>query len=111
MFGGISVALGIGLIILWLSALSAHATPWLTWLDGLVGLTAIVMGFSALRAAPSSVGGWGAVAFGLFVLWIVGLSTRGSLWLAWWTFVFACAFAVLGTSATTERRRLRHGTV
>jgi hypothetical protein len=112
MFGGISVALGIGLLIVWISALSAHATPWLSWFDGLIGLGAIFLGVTALRAtARPGIAGWGSVALGLFILWIVGLSARSTPWLAWWTFAFACAFVVLATSSTAESRRLHQRTV
>jgi hypothetical protein len=108
MFGGFSVALGVGLVIVWIAGLSAHATPWLTWLDGLAGLAAIVLGLTAARAARVGVAGWSLVAFGLFVLWIVGLSTHGALWLAWWTFAFACGFVILTASAASGTRHQLH---
>lgn len=108
MFRGVSVILGIGLIILWLAALSAHAVLWLTWLDGLAGLLAIVMGLTLVASARAGASGSGLLALGLFILWIIGLATGRSLWLAWWTFAFACAFMILAASSMSDERRL-HG--
>ena len=108
MFRGVSVALGFGLIILWIAALSAHAAPWLTWLDGIAGLIAIVLGISAARVAQIGVPAGGALALGLFVLWIIALSAHGPLWLAWWTFAFACAFVVLAAASTSGGERRLH---
>jgi len=108
MFRGVSVALGIGLIILWIAGLSAHATPWLAWLDGVAGLAAIVLGLTAVRMAAFGVAAWGLVALGLFVLWIIGLAAHGPLWLAWWTFAFACAFVILAASSVSGSDRRLH---
>jgi len=106
MFRGVSVILGIGLIILSIAAMSVHAVLWLTWLDGLAGIAAIVMGLSIAATARAGASGSGLLAFGLFILWIVGLTQGRSLWLAWWTFAFACAFMVLSGSALSGERRL-----
>jgi len=98
---GVSVALGIGLAILWLVGLNYHAAAWLTWLDGVGALIAFGIGASLNeRLSPSVVGGAPiALSLGLFVLWIVGLVMSVETWLVWWTFVFACAFLLLGLGA------------
>ena len=113
MFRGVSVVLGIGLIILWIAGLSSHAThggAWLTWLDGVAGLVAIAIGVGVGKQARMGVPGWGLIALGLFILWIVGLAAAAPVWLAWWTFAFACAFVILAASGTSGNERLRHRT-
>ncbi|HVV49388.1 MAG TPA: hypothetical protein VHO06_07010 [Polyangia bacterium] len=101
MFRAVSAVLGFGLILLWIAGLASHAVAWLTWLDGLAGLVAVAMGLGFVRAAQMGVPGWGLLAFGLFVLWIIGLAGGRTLWQAWWTFGFACAFLILAASATS----------
>ena len=108
MFRGVSVILGIGLIVLWIVGLSAGATLWLSWLDGIAGLVAILLGITAVSAARAGAAGWGLMALGLFVLWIIGLAAHGPLWLAWWTFAFACAFVVLAAAASSGMERRLH---
>jgi hypothetical protein len=110
MFRGISVALGVGLIILWIVGMSSHAVPWLTWLDGLGGLMGIVMGISVLQVGRTGVAAWGLLALGLYVLWIVGLASGRGMWLAWWTFGFACAFLILAAASASGIERLHHRT-
>jgi hypothetical protein len=111
MVRGTSIALGIGLVILWIVGLSNQATGWLTWLDGLAAIVA----FGIAAAAVSD--GTGAMAaspiglsVGLFVLWIVGLTMHSETWLAWWTFAFACGFLLLGlfSGASTRRPTMAH---
>ncbi|SRR5579871_998321 len=106
----VSVALGCGLIILWIAGVSSHAEPWLTWLDAFAGLIAIGLGVGFAKATRAGVAGWGLLAFALFVLWIIGLAAGGTLWLAWWTSGFAFAFLILAASATSGQSRLRHRT-
>ncbi len=78
-----SIVLGIGLVVLWLAGLYNHATPWLTWLDGLGALSAFV----AAGAIPDTVvrgrlaAGPFSIAVGLFILWIVGMVTGAVGWL------------------------------
>jgi hypothetical protein len=112
MFRGASVVLGIGLIILWIAGLSSHAMhgAWLPWLDGVAGLVAIGIGVSIGKEMGIGVAGWGLMALGLFILWIIGLASAAPVWLAWWTFGFACAFVILAASATSGGERLRHRT-
>ncbi len=107
------IILGLGLVVLWIVALGAHATGWLTWLDLIAALLAFAAaGFTSLgRAAKSRgldlVGPFG-LAVGLLILWIVGLATGATLWLTWWTFAFGIGFGLLGAgvgSTAMERRR------
>ncbi len=106
MVRGISVALAIGLVILWIVGLGDHATAWLTWLDGLGALfgfalaAGIVPGVSAAAAAAGPI----ALAIGLGILWIIGLATNASMWLTWWTFAFAIAFLLVGIGAGMQQR-------
>jgi len=112
---GVLVAMGIGLVILWIVGLGQHATPWLTWLDGLGALFAFALAGGLAATASAALGGGGifALAIGLGVLWIIGLSTHAVGWLTWWTFAFACGFLLLGivtsvrgpiTTRTTQMR-------
>src|SRR5262245_24316318 len=105
MLRGISIALGIGLIVLWLVGVNNQATLWLTWLDGIAALWAFTLGASIVpgRSGLSATAGAPlALSLGLYVLWGIGLLTRAEPWLAWWTFVFACAFLALGIFGTTN---------
>jgi hypothetical protein len=98
MVRGVSIALGIGLVILFIVGLGRHATPWLTWLDGLAALFAFVLAGAGAATVATALGGGGvfALAIGLGVLWIIGLSTHAVVWLTWFTFAFACGFLLLG---------------
>ncbi len=103
-----SIGLGIGLIIWWLVGLSDHAAAWLTWLDGIAALCAFGIGAAVVPSranAPVTAGGPIALSIGLFVLWLIGLATHAQSWLAWWTFVFACAFLAVGVYASTRLER------
>jgi hypothetical protein len=101
MFRPISVALGLGLIILWIAALVGHAVGWLTWMDGLAGLVAIALGLTfTVQVGRRGTAGWGLLALSLFALWIIALAGGATIWLAWWTFAFACAFLILAASST-----------
>ena len=99
---GTSVALGIGLAILWIAGLSSPDSPgWLTWLDGVAALAAFTiaalmrMGDSRAKRVGNTIG----LSVCLFVLGIIGLATGALPWLSWWTFAFACAFLILGIAA------------
>ena len=106
MVRGVSVALAIGLVILWIVGLGEHATAWLTWLDGLgaqFGFAlagGIVPGLSNAAAAAGPI----ALAIGLGILWIIGLATHTEAWLTWWTFAFAVAYLIVGIGAGMARR-------
>lgn len=99
MVRGTSIALGVGLVILWIVGLSNHATMWLTWLDGLAAIAAFGVAAAAVPdttrtgvLAASPIG----LSVGLFVLWIIGVAMHVETWLAWWTFAFAVGFMLLG---------------
>ena len=94
--------MGVGLVILWIVGLGQHATPWMTWLDGLGALFAFALAGGLAATASLALGGGGifALAIGLGVLWIIGLSTHAVVWLTWWTFAFACGFVLLGIVAS-----------
>lgn len=111
MFRAISFVLGLGLVLLWLAGLSAHASGWLTWLDGLAALIAIAGAASLVEFHRGGSAGAGLLALGLFVLWIVGLATGATLWLSWWTFAFACAFFVVAGTSLSGHTQLHHRTV
>jgi hypothetical protein len=111
MFRVISFILGIGLIVLWIAGgSSTHASDWLPRLDGLAGLIAIAMGIGLETVSRAGVFGWGLLALGLFILWIVGLAAGGGLTVAWWTFGFACAFVILAAAATSAGTQLNRRT-
>jgi hypothetical protein len=104
----VSFFLGCGLIVLWLAGLSGHATGWLTWLDVLAALCAF--GIAAVAGERMSRGFASgapiALASALAVLWIIGLTTRASSWLTWWTFAFACAFLLLGLGGAGQSQQM-----
>ena len=103
---GISVALSVGLVILWIVGLGQHATGWLTWLDGLGALFgfAIAAGVAPGITRAAASGSPIALAVGLGVLWIIGLATHAEAWLSWWTFAFAVAFLLVGIGAGAQGR-------
>jgi hypothetical protein len=102
-----SVALGIGLAILWIAGFGTMGTAsWLTWLDGLAALCAFVIAGSVSDASPvgARAGSTGALAVGLFVLWIIAQSSAVVAWQSWWTFAFACAFGLLAIATGFSSR-------
>jgi hypothetical protein len=106
MIRGTSIVLGAGLLLLWIIGLANHATPWLTWLDAVGAVVAFGIAAAMVSHPPNyamPVGGPIGLGIALFVLWIVGLSTNSTGWLAWWTFAFGCAFMVTGLLAIGER--------
>jgi hypothetical protein len=96
---GISIALGVGLVILWLTGRAYGAPAWLAWLDGIAALVAF--GLAAVFTAAVRFGAAiaGFLALGLIVLWVVALATHHGMWLGWWDFAFACAFLLLAARA------------
>ncbi len=106
---GLTVILGIGLIILWIVGLGDPVAPgWLTWLDGVAGLCAFGIAGAMAPASTRGVrmGGPILLAIGLYALWVIGLATHAVPWLKWWTFAFADAFLLVGIGATGEQRRI-----
>ncbi len=108
MIRGLSIALAIGLVIVWIVGLNQHATGWLTWLDGLGALVGFAIAAGAGPAVGRAYGAGGpiALAVGLGILWIIGLATHAEAWLTWWTFVFACAFLLLGIAGGAAGERM-----
>lgn len=100
----LSIIFGLGLIVLWVVAISQPGiTSWLTWLDGIVGLCAVIMGLAMTSDSPKSLrmGGPVIIAIALFALWIIGMAISATGWLSWWTFGFACAFLFTGFTSTS----------
>lgn len=99
----VEIALSFGLIVLWVAGLCFGASPWLTWLELVAGL--IAFGGAARFSDSARAGGfgWGALAGGLCLLWILALVTRATAWLTWWTFAFACASAMLAAASGRTR--------
>ena len=103
--------IGLGLAALWVIGMSVDASIWLTWF---VGISAALC-FATVGLIPERAPGlWaalclGLLAGGLFVLWLVGLSTHATAWLTWWTFVGACltALAAVGAGMQGVLDRLR----
>jgi hypothetical protein len=106
MVRGISAILASGLTVLWLVGLGRHATPWLSWLDGLGALCgfAIALGASDIPTRNRAAGPI-ALGMGLVVLWIIGLATHSNFGLTWWTLFFACAFLLVGIVARFSKRQ------
>ena len=106
MIRGLSLFLGIGLVILWVCGIHQHGTVWLTWLDGLCAVGGLIIaanngeGKERLTVASYTL----ALAGGLGLLWLVGLATRREAWLTWWTFAFGCAYLALGVAGRLTER-------
>lgn len=100
------IVLGIALGILWLAGLSAHASGWLTWLDFAVAVLSIVTAAAPaavpnmLRASPFGFG------VALLAFWIIGLATRSSYWMTWWTFGFGVAYLLFGLAVSWPEERM-----
>ncbi len=106
-----SIILGLGLIALWAVGISTgDVTGWLLWLDGIIGIGALIMGLAMNRDSSKNlrVGGPVWVALCLFALWIIGLYLGATSWLSWWTFGFACAFLIPGIASTSAPKTPHH---
>lgn len=102
----VEIALSFGLVVLWVAGLCFQASTWLTWFALVAGLIAFGGAARFTDSARAGEFGWGALAAGLLVLWIVALITRATPWLTWWTFAFACASALLAAASASGRIHL-----
>jgi hypothetical protein len=111
MVRGVSVALAIGLVILWIVGIGEHATAWLTWLDGLAALFGFALAAGIVRGVSNAAAAAGpvALAIGLGILWIIGLATHTEAWLSWWTFAFAVAYLIVGIGGGMARQPVDMG--
>lgn len=80
-----SVALGTGLAVVWVVAVSTGATMWLTWMTALGALACFgtVSLVPERRAGLIAAGNLAVVAVGMTTCWIVGLATSATNWLLW----------------------------
>jgi len=103
--------IGAGLAVLWVIGMSVDATDWMTWADG----AAAALAFATVGVIPARASSaWaafclGAIAASLLAVWAVGLATRATPWLTWWTFVGACLTALVAIAVAVQDRidRLR----
>jgi hypothetical protein len=106
----LAIISGIGLAILWIAGLNSPMAPsWLTWLDG-VGAVLSFIAAASDRNRASRVGTSAFTAVGLFVMWLIGMSTNGLQWQNWWTFIFACVMAVAAIAGSRPQVRGGYGT-
>jgi hypothetical protein len=103
------VVLGIGLVLLGLAGLGAGAVGnnWMSWLDFVAAAVSfVVAGIFRPEVTVSlrRMSGPGLIAAGLFVMWIFGIATRSvGPAMAWWNFIFGCAYALLAVSSRRAR--------
>jgi hypothetical protein len=86
-----TLALGSGLLLLWLIGMLDQATPWLYWADGCIGVLSVaaaglVLGRKGVLGDLLALGG---LAVALLFCSIPGLLAPSMDWLSGWTFVFA----------------------
>jgi hypothetical protein len=101
------IALSVGFGILGLAGAASGATMWLSWLVVVLAaagaIAAIVI--PRTRSAEGSVSG--ALALGAGILWIIGLATRATGAMNWWTFAFGVAFALFAAAEAGNFRSIR----
>lgn len=104
MVRGWMIALGVGLLVLWLAGLAGAG--WLLWLAFAVGVLSIVAGFWLPDSAPRYARGGvpGVFAAEMFVLWVVALATAQPPWQTWWIFIFGCAYLLLAAAGGAVRQ-------
>lgn len=118
MVRGITAALALGLLVLWMAGINSPVSqPWIAWADMVVGALAFFFAANINEASPKSrlVGGPVLISAVLFLCWLGGVaSATGTSWLAWWNFAFACAYLLVGILASAARpavvRHPGHGT-
>lgn len=106
MLRGITVALGIGLIMLFLSGLAINGgtAPWMPWIDLIAGVMAFVFAAVMRPEHPRAARGGGAIflALSLFALGLLAFSSNAAPWLAVWNFLFAGALFLVGLGALID---------
>jgi hypothetical protein len=99
MVKGLSLLFGVGLLALSIGGmLIEESGMWLTWLDGLAGLSTFFLTGSDERSNParaSRVGAYLVMGMGLLLFWIMGLAAKTAPWIAWPNLIFASAFFIL----------------
>jgi hypothetical protein len=101
----VAVGFGVALIFVGFWEMVYGAPLWMAWLNGVAGLVAFA-GAGAFSGTPKlGAAIWGALALGLFVLWLAGLGVPRAAPAPWWSFGFACAFAALALSAVVTPTR------
>lgn len=93
-----TLALGSGLLLLWLIGMFDDAAPWLYWADGCLGALSIAVAGLVLgrRGVLSDLLSLGGLAVALLLCSIPGLLAPSMDWLSGWTFVFALGHGGLG---------------
>lgn len=99
------VALAIALLLLWRVGVVDGATDWMTWLDGVAALLAFLL----VPVTTDEVGPLGAalgpqlIGLALVAFAVVGLLTRASGWLTWFTLALGCGYLVFAAFAFAVR--------
>ena len=102
------LVLGICLLMLSVVGFVYHATVWLTAFHLALGLAALGVIYTPdpgdvwIRYTPF---GFGAA---LLAVWIAALALDGEAWLAWWTFVLAVSYLLVGVAYTVAAIPTRH---
>lgn len=106
---GVAFVIGLFLIAVWIAGLSLHTQAWITWLNFVGGIVAILIGIAPIeRGGATSAGGLPLIiSLGLFAMWIVGLAIHAEAWITWCTFGAACALLLdaIGGGFTVQRMR------
>jgi hypothetical protein len=96
------IALGAGLVILWL--VGYRTASWVLWFDLFAGLLSIAIGVTVALDSPAKRAGVPLVfAIALGLIWLISLAGVRTGWRTWWTFAFACAY-LLGTGVGPAER-------
>jgi hypothetical protein len=95
MFRVSAIALSFALVLLWVFGLAHAASPWLTWLNLVVGLIAFGTATPFAESRRTGIAGWGSLGVALLGLSIADLARGDRSGLASWTLVVACAFLML----------------
>jgi hypothetical protein len=101
MLRAILVSLGLALLLLWLVGVVDHATTWLSWVDGTLGLLTFALVFVTRETNTPLTASLGPTLIGLTLglVFLVALATQASGWLTWFTFIFAGGYLTLAALA------------